>query len=143
LTPLQNEAIEGITKSLTALGAFVSAIAGTYLGVDSVSDATTERFRTFWYWAPVLVILPISYLIVLVSDYDTAIYGPFIWGMIVGFLCLCLIVAARFFIFWHEQPAIQPLNQRSKKAGWILLVVGFDLLFFAAVVDAYKFFFSG
>lgn len=140
LTPLQNEAFEGITKSLTALGAFLSAIAGTYLGVDSVAEATTERFRTFWYWAPILFIVPVSYGIVFAFDRNTALYPSFYGGMLVGFIILALVVTARFYLFWHERPKIRSATQRSKKAGWIMLVIGFDLLFFAAIVDAYKFF---
>lgn len=143
MTPLQAEAFDGITKSLIALGAFLSAITGTYLGVDSVAEGTTEKFRTFWYWSPILVIVPIAYAIIFVLDRETALYPTFVWGMIVGFLILALIVAARFCLFWHEKAKIRPANRRSKKAGWIMLVLGFDLLFFASIVDLYKFFYGG
>lgn len=140
ITSEQAHALEGTTKLLVLLGAFLSAVAGIFLSEDSVSDATTERFRSFWLWITLPIIPPVTYFLLSFLFPDDKGDQKTFWVFILAFVILLALFAARLVIFGRDKLAILPADQKSKKVGWILLVAGFELLLFAAVVDAFKFF---
>ena len=142
MSPGQKDALEAAVKTLGVAGAFLSALGGTYLGIDAVKEETTEKFRAVWTYVPGLAVIPVIYAVVWWFDREVAELPQFYWGLLVGFLLIMLMFAARFTLFWHDERVFDHEKQGAKKIGWIILVFGFDLILFQQIVDAFSYWYG-
>ena len=142
MSPGEKDALEAAVKTLGVAGAFLSALGGTFLGIDAVKEETTERFRAVWTYVPGLAVIPLIWIIVLFCDREVALLPQFFWGLLVGFILLLLMFAARFTLFWHDERLFHHEQHGAKKIGWIILVFGFDLILFQQVVDAFSYWYG-
>lgn len=137
MTLEQKSGFELIVKLLGVTGAFLSALGGIYLAVDSVKDAATEVFRTAVTYIPGLIVIPTSYFILLYADRDLALLPQIFFSTLLGSDICFIIAVARLTIFWNEERAAQADSRPDKKLGWVILVFGFNLLLIQQIVDLF------
>jgi hypothetical protein len=127
------DAFDQIIHLLGLFGALFAAIGGIYFGFDSVERKLSTRIIYAVVWAPVVLTVPIAWLLTLFLDPAVAHDPGYEWTLGVLFGITIVLALARFYVF--DVTAVPEGSSRSRAWGWGLLVFGFALLLFQQVVD--------